>query len=300
MRSVRRLLLPALLVLGSLASAPIRAQAPPEGHLFIVGGGSRPAALMRRFVELAGGPGARIIVVAMASSTPEETGAAQAKELRGLGADARSLVLTREEASDPATVRRIEEAGGVWFSGGDQLRLAAVLVGTPTLAAIQRRYREGAVVGGTSAGAAVMSDPMITGSQRRAGEDTVGYYGDTFERIARGYIDLEPGFGLLPGAYVDQHFIVRERHNRLISAVLSHPERVGIGIDESTVLEVDPDGMWRIRGRSAAVVYDARHADLTPSGAPVLGATGVRVQILPAGSTYDPSTGRATLPHAGS
>ncbi|HKK27926.1 MAG TPA: cyanophycinase [Gemmatimonadota bacterium] len=292
-------LLTILLVLGSLAPSSARAQEAPKGHLFIVGGGSRPPGLMKRFVELAGGPGARIVVVPMASSTPKETGRAQARELRGLGAEASPLVLTHDQASDPATARRLDGAGGIWFSGGDQLRLAAVLVGTPTLEAIERLYRDGAVVGGTSAGAAVMSDPMITGSQIRAGDDTVGYYGDTFERIARGYIDLEPGFGLLRGAFVDQHFIVRERHNRLLSAVLDHPERIGIGIDESTVLEVDPDGMWRIRGQSAAVVYDARHAEITPPDAPVLGAAGLRVQILPAGSTYDPASGRATLPASG-
>ncbi len=286
----------AILLLVALSIPAAGAAQQPRGSLFIVGGGTRPGELMRRFVDLAGGAGARIVVVPMASASAQETGDEQAEELRGLGADAQPLVLTRQEAEDPATARRLDGIGGIWFSGGDQARLTAVLLGTPTLRAMLRRFREGAVVGGTSAGAAVMSDTMLTGSQIRAGTDTVGYYGDSYERLARGYIDLEPGLGFLPGVYVDQHFLRRERHNRLISVVLDHPTRIGIGIDEGTALEVGPDGLWRIRGASAAVVYDARDATLTSVSAPVLGATGIHMHLLPAGSTFDPRTGRATLP----
>ncbi len=299
-RTLRRYL-PASAVLCLLAwtaALPSAARAQDvKGSLFIVGGGSRPPELMRRFIRLAGGAGkANIVVIPNASATPEETGADQAKEMRGLGARATSLVLDRARAEDPATAAVIDSATGIWFSGGDQVRVPPILRGTPTLDAIMRRYREGAVVGGTSAGAAIMSDPMLTGEQTKAGEDTAGYYGDTYTRIARDYIQLVPGLGFLPGVLVDQHFFKRERHNRLISAVLSHPDRPGVGIDESTVLIVRPDGTWQIEGASAAIVYDARQATLTPPDAPVLGATGVRVTILPAGSTYDPRTGKATLP----
>lgn len=296
---MRRFAFPAFLSLVVTAAIavprPSSAQR-PRGSLFIVGGGARSADLMRRFVELAGGPGARIVVVPMASATPQETGEEQAKELRELGADAESLVLTRVQADDTATALHLEGAGGIWFSGGDQARLVPILRGTVTLRAMQRRYRQGAVVGGTSAGAAVMSDPMLTGNQQKLGEDTVGYYGDTYERIARGYIDLEPGLGFLPDVFVDQHFLRRERHNRLISVVLEHPDRLGVGIDEGTALEVGPDGIWRVRGASAAVVYDARQATVTPPSSPVLGATDIRIHLLPAGSSFDPRTGRATLP----
>ena len=88
----------------------------------------------------------------------------------------------------------------------------------------------------------------------------------------------------------------RRRNNRLLSVVLEHPDLVGIGIDESTALEVGPDGPWRVLGESAAVVYDARQARITPAAAAPLGVTGVRLAVLPAGSTYDLATGLATLP----
>jgi cyanophycinase len=88
----------------------------------------------------------------------------------------------------------------------------------------------------------------------------------------------------------------RRRNNRLLSVVLEHPDLVGIGIDESTALEVGPSGPWRILGASVAVVYDARQARITPPSAATLGASGVRLAVLPAGSTYDLATGAVTLP----
>lgn len=279
------------------AGAP--SAAPARGHLLIVGGGRQPPELVARFMELAGGPGARIAVVPMASGEAEEAGREKAEDLRALGAQAFVLNLTRAQAQGDSAARLLEGATGVWFSGGDQARLTRVLLGTPVLAAIRERWRAGAVVGGTSAGAAVMSDSMITGGQYRPGVDTVGYYGDEFPGVARRTIQVAPGFGLLPGAVVDQHFLRRERHNRLLSVVLERPALLGVGIDESTALEVAPDGRWRVRGAGAVVVYDARAARVTPAAAPVLGAAEVRFHLLPPGSDFDPRSGRATLPRGG-
>jgi cyanophycinase len=95
---------------------------------------------------------------------------------------------------------------------------------------------------------------------------------------------------------VDQHFVRRRRNNRLLSVILEHPERVGVGIDESTALEVSPDGTWHVLGASVAVVFDARKARITPPSSKVLGAEGVRLSVLPAGSRFDPRTGEARLP----
>ena len=265
------------------------------GTLFIVGGGAQPPELVARFVSLAGAS-PRIAVIPMASGSAEEGGREKAEQFRGIGAEAFSLNITREQADTDSVVRLIEGATGIWFGGGDQARLTAVLRGTAALRAIHARYRAGAVVGGTSAGAAIMSDSMITGDQIRPGEDTVGYYGDEFPRIARGTIVIAPGFGFLPSAIVDQHFVRRERHNRLISAVLERPSMLGVGIDESTALRVDPDGRWVVEGASTAIIYDARSAEITPRDAPPLGASSVRLHILPAGSTFDPRTAEARLP----
>lgn len=264
--------------------------------MLIVGGGTQPRILVERFVQLAGGPGrARIAVFPMASGAAETGGREKAEQLRGFGADAFSLNVTRAQAMDPATTRQLDGVTGVWFNGGDQSRLTAVLQGTPLLEAIRARYQAGAVVAGTSAGAAVMSDSMLTGSQRRPGVDTIGYYGDEYPRVARTTVEIVPGFALLPNALVDQHFIRRERHNRLVAAVLERPAMIGVGIDEGTALEVR-DGTWRVVGASAVMIYDARTARVTSHSAPLLGAADIRFHLIPHGGAFDPHTGRATLP----
>jgi cyanophycinase len=138
-----------------------------------------------------------------------------------------------------------------------------------------------------------MSDSMLTGNQFDA--DSVGYFGDEFPVIATRRIEVVPGLGFLPGTIVDQHFLARERHNRLISAVLERPSLVGVGIDESTALEVQPGGRWRVLGESQVMIYDARHAAIAARGRQ-LGAAGIRLHLLPPGSVFDPATGEVTLP----
>lgn len=271
-----------------------------RGTLFIVGGGPQPDALVKQFVDLAGGPGkARIVVFAMASSEGLASGEEKAQDLRKLGADARNIYVKHDLADTDSIARLLDGVTGVWFGGGDQVLLTNALRGTRTERAIHERYAAGAVIGGTSAGAAVMSTPMITGEERRPGalrppSDT----SDHFLSIDRGNVITEPGFGFLTDVIIDQHFVRRRRHNRLMSLVIEGPVRLGVGIDESTALIVHPDGRWSVAGASAALVYDARHATVTAPGAGPLGAQGIVVHVLPAGSTYDPASGRATLPGA--
>lgn len=278
---------------GDVSSRPTSAE--PRGSLVIVGGGPRGEAITEKFIALAGGVGhARILVLPMASSLPE-TGPESVEEFRKHGVAVWSMNLTREQAMDAATALSLDSATGIWFPGGDQVRIMAVLDGTPTAAAIRARYAAGAVVGGTSAGAAVMSAPMITGDERAPGgarRDTT----QSFITIAREDVVVSSGLGMIPGVVVDQHFLRRRRHNRLVSVVLEHPSLLGIGIDESTALVVEPGKRWSIIGESAAIVYDARHATITPAGAPILGASDVRMHVLPSGSSFDPSTGDAHLP----
>jgi cyanophycinase len=272
------------------------AEVPARGSLFIVGGGPRPPELMRRFVELAGGAGrARIVVFPMATASAAEVGPALARELEQLGARAWSLNVSRAEAMVDSVARGLDSTTGIWFSGGDQNRTMAVLAGTPVAAAVRSRYAAGAVVGGTSAGAAVMTTPMITGEERRPG----GGRRDTSQNwltIEAGNVVTAEGLGLLENAIVDQHFLRRRRHNRLMSLVLEQPAKIGVGIDEGTALVVEPSGWWTVIGESSAVVYDARHGAVTPSGSAVLGARDVRVHILPPGGRFNPRTGRAELP----
>ena len=269
------------------------------GTLFIVGGGPISDALENRFVELAGGAGkAKIVVLPMASEDPE-AGIEMTADFRKLGASAERLVLDRQTADQETAVRKFDGVTGVWFGGGDQAKLTAAIGGSRVERAIHERFAAGAVVGGTSAGAAVMTTPMITGDERRVGgrrppADAKSPL-SAFMTIDRDNVITTPGFALLPGAIVDQHFVRRRRLNRLISAVLEHPTLVGAGIDESTVLEVAPDGKWTVRGESVVVVFDARKALVTPPGT-TLGASDVKMQVLPSGSRYDPRTGAAELP----
>jgi cyanophycinase len=280
------------------AGAAVRAQgSTPRGYLFIVGGGPQSDAMVQRFVDLAGGKKARIVVFAMASSDGKQSGEEKAEDLRKLGAEAHAYYIDQSEANSDSMVKNMEGVTGVWYGGGDQVLLTKALLGTRVEKAVHARYEAGAVIGGTSAGAEVMANPMLTGEERRVGgvrppSDTTQHY----MTIARDNMELVPGFGMIKGVLIDQHFVRRRRHNRFISAVLETPPHLGAGIDESTALIVHPDGHWTVMGESAVSVYDARRATITPAGAPVLGESGLILSVLPSGSSYYPATGKVVLP----
>ncbi|MDQ6828027.1 MAG: Type 1 glutamine amidotransferase-like domain-containing protein, partial [Gemmatimonadota bacterium] len=159
-------------VLMSASASPVLAQSGPRGTLFIVGGGPQPDAHVQQFVDLAGGQGtARIVVFAMASSDGLKSGEEKAADLRKLGATAVNVWANHDQANTDSVAHLLDGATGIWFGGGDQVLLVKALRGTKTEAAIHARYRAGAVVGATSAGAAVMSTPMITGEERKRGGD---------------------------------------------------------------------------------------------------------------------------------
>lgn len=297
---MRRCVVATCLLLAATTLTAQRAPDAPRGRLFVVGGGTQPPALVKEFVDLAGGSGrARIVVFAMASASGLTSGEAKAADLRKLGANAVNVYVTSVQANTDSVARLLDGATGVWFGGGDQSLLTKALRGTKTEAAIHRLYREGAVIGGTSAGAAVMSAAMITGRELHPGgarlpRDTTA---EAYTTIARENIVTDSGFALMTNAIVDQHFLRRKRHNRLISLVLEHPVHLGVGIDESTAIIVEPDGTWRVAGASVAVIYDARRASITSSAIP-LGAASMTMHVLPAGGRFDPRTGVATVPAA--
>lgn len=284
-------------VLASFVALHADAQGSPRGTLFIVGGGPQPPALVKEFVDLAGGAEARIVVFAMASASGLTSGEEKAVDLRKLGATAINIHVNVRQADTDSVARLLDDATGVWFGGGDQTLLTKALLGTRTERAIHRRYAAGAVIGGTSAGAAVMSALMITGDERHPGGERPvrdSSSASAYMTIARDNIVTDSGFALLTNAVVDQHFLRRKRHNRLISLVLEHPVHLGVGVDESTAIIVGPDGQWRVAGASVVVIYDARKSGITPAGT-TLGASGMSMHILPAGGRFDPRTGVATL-----
>lgn len=274
------------LVLGLLVSSVLPAA--DKGSLLIIGGGDRPDGLTEKFVALSRGFGAgKIVIFTMASGVPEESGPETAAEVKAAGAsEAAWFHLTREEALRPESAAVLEGAGGVYFCGGDQSRLTAVLLDTPIHKKLLEMYGRGLVVAGTSAGAAAMSGMMITGNEKRTREED-----ENGRTIEAGNVETVRGFGFISEAVIDQHFVTRRRHNRLMSVVLENPGLLGVGIDESTAVWVRPDGKYEIAGLRQAVVYDARRASGSRTAGGLLGAAGMTVHILLPGDVYDPETG---------
>ena len=251
----------------------------PLGHLVLNGGGGKPAEVMEKFVELAGGPEALIVVFPTASAEAD-TGQYYQDLLAGYGctnvvvADVHSA----DDATNPEFVETLERTGGIYFSGGDQRRITKALLGTPVGDAVERAFVRGAVVGGTSAGTACQSGLMITGD----GDFTV---------IRAGNVELWKGLGFFQGVIVDQHFVARQRYNRLISVVLEHPELLGVGVDEETAVWVRPDGTFKVLGEGWVVVFDASDSNISRgrrgAGEVTLGVHDMRTHVLQPGEVFD-------------
>lgn len=257
--------------------------------LFIIGGAEDrvgKASLLRQFVKLSGGRRARLVLIPTASSFQQEVTAAYTEVFTRLGAPGLDVVnpTTRASANDPVAVAAIDAASGIFMSGGSQLRLSQLLPGTPVGDALHRAHERGAVVGGTSAGASIMSDFMIS----------MGDEGVTPRQRAS---QITAGLGLIRGVVVDQHFDQRARYGRLMSVIATSPHLLGIGIDEDTAIIVADRKEFTVQGSGAVFVVDCRHAvtdapDAAP-GAPVL-VSGATVHTLPAGSTFDLTNRRLT------
>jgi cyanophycinase len=240
--------------------------------------------MMEEFVRLAGGPAqARIIVLPMASGDPDTAGMEQVAEFSGIGARAEWIQFTREQALDPASSTRLDSATGIYFTGGDQVRVTRVVLGTPLYRKLHELHRRGVVIGGTSAGAAIMSKIMLTGDERFNRDSTNAYV-----FIKPGNVVTVEGLGFLGSVIVDQHFIRRKRHNRLLSLVLENPAMLGIGIDESTAIVVEPDSTFRVIGDRSVMIFDAgRAAGIRTSAAGNMGVIGVQLHLLLPGDRFN-------------
>jgi cyanophycinase len=278
-----------LAIFSHAARTEVYVESNKRGTLIIVGGGDTPYAIQKRFIELAGGEGkARIAIFQMASRGDDEEAEEVLAEFKMLGAESVVLNFDRKQAESEALDVLLSGFTGYWFLGGDQNLLVASLLGTRALRRIEYRYEQGAVVGGTSAGASVMTETMLTGERRAAS----GRINEDPNAVAMRTTEVAFGFGLLPGAIVDQHFSRRSRDNRLVSAVLDHPQLLGVGIDEETALIVRPDGRWEVLGNGHVKIYDARRAYIVNQDEDAVGASGIRMHVLPRGSRFDPRLGR--------
>jgi cyanophycinase len=246
-----------------LALLPATRALAAEGHLVLLGGGKPPAAALARFVQWAGGARARILVLPWGADDPREALESVRDALRPFSpgvVEAAPAAPLRDDAASELH-RRLERASGVFLAGGDQQRLLDVLADHTVAGALRERYRDGTAFAGSSAGTAAISALAITGE----GDFTV---------IDARQVAVRAGLGLLPGVILDQHFIKRQRQNRLFALVLAHPRLLGVGIDEGAAL----------------LVRDDRHAEA--AGGRVMAVDGrhrgeLRVHLLNAGDTFD-------------
>ena len=254
-------------------------QAP--GALFIIGGGSRPAELVSRMIDEAGlRDKGYAVILPMSSAEPDSAIIWSGEQFHDQGIDriAGFNFLPGEKPSK-TWIDSLRQAALIYISGGDQTRFMDIVVDTPIMEAIHHAYGQGAVIAGTSAGAAVMSEKMITGDELRHPE-----YRPTFPVIEAENLVLKPGLGLLTTAIIDQHFVWRSRHNRLITAVLDHPGLTGIGIDESTAILVKGNNA-EVVGVSQVIVYRNPTRSRTQYEEK-LGGQNLRLDIFLPGDTF--------------
>ena len=277
-----------LALLANVPDASKTLSAPPRmpgGSLVICGGGKMPDPVRERFVELAGGPSARILVIPTAHSYADGPTVNRAIEAwNGQRVEWIKLFHTRsrQQADDPEFVRPLTEATGVWFGGGRQEMLADAYLGTEVERQLMALLARGGVIGGTSAGAAIMSRMMIVSGRSEA--------------------KLGQGFDFLPGVVVDQHFLKRWRRPRLLGVVCSHPDLIGLGIDEQTALVVDLRGKrLHVIGNSYVVACVPETSNSKP-GEPLstsnTGLTTARLEILRPGDEADLSALRTLSTNA--
>jgi len=275
------------LFLALVVLSPLQARIRAKGYLFIIGGGHRSKAMMKRFLELRGmSPYGKIVIFPMASSQPEESGQSMKEEFNSLGIhEVEYHVLSREQALKEENAKILDNVNCIYFTGGDQSRLTAALVSTPIHQRLLKIFKQGGIIGGTSAGAAVMSEIMITGDEKRNVED-----GHAFEKILSDNIVVTPGFGFIKKAIIDQHFVARKRHNRLLSLVAEHPELLGIGIDESTAIVVKPDDTFEVIGEQNVVIYDATKAKIHSMPSHTVSGFHIIMHVLKPGDQFDLKT----------
>jgi cyanophycinase len=235
--------------------------------------------ILERFVRVSGGEHADIVVIPTASRI-HETGPRYEQLFKELGAE-RVTVMdfdTRRDCQEGGRLRRLEEASGIFFTGGNQLRLTTLLGGTPVARLVRRRNAQGVTVGGTSAGASILSEHMIA-------------FGDEGSAVISGSVRLAPGLGLTNRFIIDQHFRQRDRLGRLLTALAYNPFAVGIGLDEDTGAFIGPDETIEVEGSGGVTIVDGADVSYSSMGEVAEGQPvcmlGLRLHVLVAGATFN-------------
>jgi cyanophycinase len=238
--------------------------------------------ILQRFVDLCGkgDAGHADIVVIPTASRLADTGSRYERIFAELGAGHVEAMDfdTRRDGDESGRVNRIEQANGVFFTGGNQLRLSTVLGGTRVAKALRQRNAAGMHVAGTSAGASFISEHMIA-------------FGEEGASPIAGSVRLAPGLGLTNRFIIDQHFRQRDRIGRLLAALAFNPFAVGIGLDEDTAAFIGPDNTLEVEGSGAVTVVDASDMqfssmDQVDEGKPIC-MLGIKLHVLVAGATFN-------------
>jgi cyanophycinase len=237
--------------------------------------------ILTRFFESAGGVNATIGIIPCASQEPIVVGDRYYQIFQAMGAEQVQVmdIRYREECDAMRWLAVLNDCTGIFVTGGDQVRLCALLSGTKLLAAIKTKLLQGQMVlAGTSAGAAMMGEKMIAG-------------GSSGESPNAALVDLADGLGILPELLVDQHFHNRNRMARLLSAIAAYPDKLGVGIDEDTCMAVDGDGTFQVLGKGTVTVIDPGHLSRTnyPRLEPTapLSLHNLKLHVLSQGDRYD-------------
>ncbi|MBB6242782.1 cyanophycinase [Rhodanobacter sp. MP1X3] len=242
--------------------------------------------ILKRFVELCGGGDANIVVIPTASQLAD-TGERYEKLFTGLGVGEVGVLDfdMRRDTEEKNRLARLDQATGIFFTGGNQLRLSTMLGGTPVAQRIRALNARGVHVGGTSAGASILSEHMIA-------------FGKEGLSPTAGSVRLAPGLGLTNRFIIDQHFSQRDRLGRLMAALAYNPYAVGIGLDEDTAAFIRPDNTVEVEGSGSVTVLDAgnlQFSSMAQAGEhdPVC-MLGVTIHVLIAGATFNMQTRHAS------
>jgi cyanophycinase len=222
-----------------------------KGKLFIIGGGSRPDFLVDRMIKEAGLKSGETVAIFPHASEEQDSSFYYAKqqfEKRNL--KALDCAFKKDEKLSPSKLDSLKTAKLIYIGGGDQVRFMEIINSNPEVKnLLKSAYQNGKMIAGTSAGAAVMSEVMITGNQLKYKD-----YENTFDNIEIKNVETKQGLGFIKTAVIDQHFVVRSRYNRLLSLIIENPTYKGIGIDEGTAILVK-NGSAEVVGRAQVIVF---------------------------------------------
>jgi len=270
-----------LLILLVFALGTVKAQQ-AKGKLFIIGGGSRSDALIKDLVTTSGLKSTDYVIVLPMASEEPDTGFKyiDLQIKKHTQAKVRNFDFAKFGVGRKGWVDSLQNAKLIYILGGDQNRFMKSVLNTPIYQAIHQAYQKGGTIAGTSAGAAVMSKYMITGKQL-----LVKDYKETFNQLLDKNIELAEGLGLLTHTIVDQHFIKRNRYNRLLSALALHPEMVMVGIDESTAIVIQGNKA-RVTGDSQ-VVRMAQPEKLATTSTGLIKSTNIQFGLFAHGDVFE-------------